>query len=438
MFNLLSKGLSSAISMFSKSSKLDEEQINQISQTIEQTLLNSDVPYQVCKKLTSEIKQDLEKVDKNSKIDLNQRVRYILFEKISELLGSGKNEVDKLKLSKDSIILLAGLQGAGKTTTIGKISHWLKSLSKKKINILTTSLDFRRPAAIEQLKILSQKVGVHFFPPDTSDMFATLQMAMKKFKNEGYDYLLIDTPGRLQIDQGMMDEIKQIEEISRADYKILVLDSMTGQESLNVAKEFDKAINLTGAILSKADSDSRGGTAVSFYAQTQKPILFLGTGEGMDDLEKFIPKRIASRVVGGGDMETLMEQMAKKVGEEKMASAQDSVQKMMSGDFSFQDFINQTEMVSSMGSLRKIASYIPGLPSISDEQAKKAEEDLRKFKAFVMSMTKKEKFALVPLSHSRKSRIAKGAGYDIDDLNGFLSKFEESKRFVKMFKKDHL
>jgi signal recognition particle subunit SRP54 len=252
------------------------------------------------------------------------------------------------------------------------------------------------------------------------------------FKKNGYHLLFLDTAGRLHIDENMMQELVNINKAISPKYKILVLDAMTGQESLNVAKEFENTLGFQTAILSKMDSDTRGGAAFAFRYALKKPISFVGSGEKIDDLESFVPERMASRILGMGDILTLIEQAEEKID---IKEQQDAAQKLMSGSFTLQDFADQMQMVSKVGSLQKIAKFLPGMGNVSPESLQKSQDEMKKFKAIIFSMTKKERILPQLLDASRKKRIAFGSGVLVQDVNILLQKFEQSKQFAKMFKK---
>lgn len=432
MFGYLSGKLFDLISSFGKNQKISSQDIEKALFAIQETLVNADVPFKLVKELSDKIRLDLADVNLDSKINLQDRVQTILFNKILELLGGKESDekAEQFEFKKKSIILVAGLQGAGKTTTISKLAVYLKNKGASKI--LTTSLDFVRPAAVEQLKILAQKVKIDFIDPIFGDNSKTIDTAKKMFNSENYDYLLVDTPGRLHVNQELMKELQNINLALEPNYKILVIDSMTGQESLNVAKTFDSIVDISGAILTKADSDSKGGVALSFFSFLKKPVLFLGAGEKAEDLEKFVPKRIASRMLGSGDILTLVEQIEKKVTEEDRNKQGAASERFLAGKHTLQDFLEQMELMNSMGSLQKIMSYLPGFSKVSNDQILQAEKEIKKLKAMILSLTPKERLFPELLNKSRRARIAKGSGLSEQEVTGLLNKFEESKRYARM------
>jgi signal recognition particle subunit SRP54 len=303
--------------------------------------------------------------------------------------------------------------------------------------VLLASVDYYRPAAIEQLKVLAKSVGVDFYAPEGFGLTSGEPVKAAKniynyFKNNNYHVLILDTAGRLHVDENMLEELKNIDKLLTPRYKFLVLDAMTGQESLTVAHAFENAVGFNSAILTKMDSDARGGAAFAFKYEIKKPISFVGSGEKIDDLESFIPERMASRILGMGDILTLIEKTENSIN---LQDQQDAAKKFMSGGFNLQDFADQMGMVSKVGSLQKIAKYLPGVGNISPEMLEKSEKEMKKFKAIISSMNKKERILPQILDASRKRRIAKGAGVVVEDVNILLQRFEQSKQFAKMFKK---
>jgi signal recognition particle subunit SRP54 len=345
----------------------------------------------------------------------------------------GNDRTKEHSFKPGSIILMAGLQGSGKTTTIAKLAYYIQSQSDK-TKVFATSIDFTRPAAIEQLEILAEKGKFNYIPPQENSIIKTIRHAVTTFKEQKGTHLFVDTSGRIHIDNSLMTELQEAMTALQPSHKILVLDSMTGQESVNVAQAFDQLINISGSILSKADSDSRGGAALSFFKGIGKPILFLGTGERKKDLEAFIPERIASRMIGEGDVQTLAEQL-EKAAEARGINQESQNSKLISGNFNLEDFCEQLNMFSSLGSMQKIISYMPGMGTISKEQIQKGEEELKMVKTLINSMTTKERQKPNIINLSRKKRIARGAGSSIGNIDQLLNKFEESKRFAKLLGK---
>lgn len=435
MFDFLTDKLARFASNIGLSSKISEESIKSSVAALQEILLHAEVPFKVTKIICDKIRLKLVDIDKKSSISLEERIKTILFNELLDLMG-GKQEkiVGFPSLPLKSKILFAGLQGSGKTTTLAKLANHLL-VTKQVKKILCTSVDFVRPAAVEQLKILAERAKIDFFDPIRDDISQTLLKAEEKFQSEQYDLFLIDTPGRLHVDDKLMKELVDINDLVRPTIKILVLDSMTGQNAFKVAKAFDDKINISGAILSKVDSDSKGGMVVAFYSELQKPVYFLGTGEHLSDIESFIPKRVVNRIMGGGDIESLVEKIEKRLTEEEKKDQSRLQQRFSEGKFTLQDFLSQMEMINSLGSLQKLMGYLPGFSSISTQQMQSVEIGIKNARAAILSMTLKERTEPKIINKSRIKRIAAGSGVLENDVVNLLQKFEQSKEFVKMMGK---
>jgi signal recognition particle subunit SRP54 len=434
MFDFLSKKFSGVLSWLNDKGRLTEKNIDDAVEQVQDALLEADVPYDLVQEFLNGIKQEVVGQEIQSSLRPGQKFVKIVHSKLLDFLG-GKNALILNNFQFPSVVMVMGLQGSGKTTTIAKLANYvLKQTAKKgkSKKILLASVDFYRPAAVEQLKVLSDQVGVDFCQSDIENPLMAAKDIYSYFKKNGYHLLFLDTAGRLHIDENMMQELVNINKALSPKYKILVLDAMTGQESLNVAKEFENTLGFQTAILSKMDSDTRGGAAFAFRYALKKPISFVGSGEKIDDLESFVPERMASRILGMGDILTLIEQAEEKID---IKEQQDAAQKLMSGSFTLQDFADQMQMVSKVGSLQKIAKFLPGMGNVSPESLQKSQDEMKKFKAIIFSMTKKERILPQLLDASRKKRIAFGSGVLVQDVNILLQKFEQSKQFAKMFKK---
>lgn len=434
MFDFLSKKFSGILGWLSNKGTLSEKNIKDALSQVKEALLEADVPYDVVETFLSQISEEAlgQKVDK--KVTAGNKFIKIVHDKLVSFLG-GETQDKQLSIQYPSVILMMGLQGSGKTTTIAKMANWLKKEAAKKNKtrrILLASVDFYRPAAVDQLEILSKQVSVDFYRSEETDVCQAAKDILNKFKKDSYEVLFLDTAGRLQIDTDLMEELKKVSEIVKPKHSFIVLDSMTGQESLNIAQEFNKSVGFSSAILSKMDSDSRSGAAFAFRYSIKKPIYFIGTGEKIDDLEPFIPKRIATRILGMGDIVSLIEKAEENISHEKQ---EEMAKKMVSGRFNLDDFAKQINMMGKIGSFRKILQYMPGAGSISPEMIEQSEKDMKKFKAILSSMTKKERLFPNILNSSRKERIASGSGTNLQNINQLLQKFEQSKQFAKMFKK---
>jgi signal recognition particle subunit SRP54 len=435
MFSFLSEKLSSVFSRLSGQSTLTEQNIDQALQSVQEALLEADVPYEVVDSFLASVKSDVvgQKVLKSLKP--SEQFIKVVHEKLIQFLGGQVKTVEpEFSFQLPAVVMVMGLQGSGKTTFIAKLAHYAKEQAwsrGKDRSILVASVDFYRPAAVEQLEILAGKTAVSFFRATSSDPVKAAHEIVEQYKNNRYELLLLDTAGRLHVDTALLQELKAIEKIANPKYKFLVLDGMTGQESLAVAKSFDQAVGFGHAVMTKMDSQTRGGAAFAFRYALKKPIVFVGTGEKVTDLEAFRPERMASRILGMGDILSLIEKAEKNVqkdDQEKLANS------MLNGTMTLQDFADQLSMVGKLGSLSSIAKYLPGAPKISDEDMAKGELELKKFKAIIQSMTPKERYYPKVLTASRKERVAKGSGHTVADVNQLLSRFEQSQQFAKLFK----
>ena len=437
MFDFLSQKFSGILGWLKDKGRLTQDNIQDAVNQVQNALLEADVPYELVQKFLSNIESEILSQNIQSSMRPGEKFIKIVYEKLLEFLG-GKNSLIFDSFQFPSVVMVMGLQGSGKTTTVGKLANYILKQAKKKgkqRKILLASVDFYRPAAIEQLKILAQQVGVDFYRPESNNALSAAQDIYNYFKKNVYQILLLDTAGRLHIDEEMIEELKIIDKKLEPKYKILVLDSMTGQESLNVARTFDKSVGFQSAILTKMDSDTRGGAAFSFRFELKKPISFVGSGEKIEDLEIFYPERMASRILGMGDILTLIEKTEDLIDANSTGNI---ANKLMSGNFTLQDFADQMGMVSKMGSLQNIVKYLPGVGNISPELLEKSREEMKKFKAIISSMNRKERFLPQILDASRKRRIASGAGVLVADINILLQKFEQSRQFAKMFKNSKL
>ena len=431
MFDFLAHKFSS---IFSKvTGKLTEETIKQTVQEVHDALLEADVPYEVIQPFIEEVRKEALSSKLTASLRPSELLLKIVHDRLVYFLGGTADSGFAFQMP--STIMVMGLQGSGKTTTIAKLAHLLKEQAQgrgKTRRIMVASVDFYRPAAIDQLELLAQKAGVSFYRSPLTDPVLAAQDILKKAQQEYCDILLLDTAGRLHVDTQMLDELKAIDGRIKPKYKLLVIDAMTGQESLHVAKSFDEKVGFMGAILTKMDSDTRGGVAFAFRYALKKPILYVATGEKLGDLELFRPERMASRIIGIGDMQTLLEKAEEKIKK----SEQDALEQSMSrGKLTLDDFAQQIAMMGKLGSLSSVIKYIPGMGSVSPDMVEKGEVELKKFQAIIRSMTPKERIYPKILDGSRKKRVAHGAGVLVTDVNTLLTRFEESQQFVKVFKK---
>jgi len=435
MFDFLSQKFSGVLGWLKDRGRLTEENIAEALTQIREALLEADVPLNITEQFLTEVKQDVmgQQIDKTTKP--GELLIKIVHTKILQFLGGSETFIQP-SFQIPSIILVMGLQGSGKTTTIAKIAHWVNEQAKnrgKSRRILLASVDFYRPAAIDQLEILAGKISADFYRATSTKSTQATQEILDYFKQNRYELLFLDTAGRLHIDETMMEELKVVTKIASPRHKFLVLDAMTGQESLKIAEHFNSSIGFDSAILTKMDSDTRGGAAFAFRYALKKPIAFVGSGEKIEDLDNFIPERMTTRILGMGDLMTLIE----KANENINANEQESMnKKFMDGNFTLQDFLAQMGMMEKLGSLQKIARYLPGMGSISPEAMEQGQVEMKKFKAIIQSMNKKEQSSPSILDGSRKKRIAIGSGVTVQDVNILLQRFDQSKQMVKMFKKN--
>jgi signal recognition particle subunit SRP54 len=434
MFTFLSQKFSGILEWLTNKGRLTEENIKEAENRVRDALIEADVPLHIVEAFLAEIAAEV--VGKQIQTSLNpgQQFVKIVHDKLLAFLG-GRDTLTAVTFQIPSVIMVMGLQGSGKTTTIAKIAQSVAQQAQqrgKKRYMLLASIDFYRPAAIDQLEVLAGKIQQPFYRAKSTNPLAAAKEIYDHFKANHYELLFLDTAGRLHIDEEMMAELRNVTAKLAPKHKILVLDAMTGQESLNVAQAFDQAIGFDAAILTKMDSDARGGAAFAFRYALKKPIAWVGTGEKIEDLEQFVPERMATRILGMGDLQTLLEKAAENIPD----ATQDALTKrLMDGAFSLQDFYDQLSMIDKMGSLQKVSRYLPGTHTISPEMMEKGQVEMKKFRAIITSMTAKEKMVPQILDGSRKKRIAQGAGVNVQDINQLLQRFEQSKQFVKMFKK---
>lgn len=407
--------------------RLSESNIDDMLKEIRVALLEADVNYKVVKEFTNQIKQKAIGQKVFELLNPSQTIVKIVRDELIELLGSSDSEI-KFSKSGPTILMLVGLQGSGKTTTAGKIAYLLKKKFSKRV--LLVAADVYRPAAIEQLTAISKKIDVEILNMGTKTSPIDISIKAKQMAvKDRYDIVIIDTAGRLQIDEKLMQELSLIQKNISPDETLLLVDAMSGQDAVNVANSFNEQLSISGVIMSKLDGDARGGSALSIKYLTGIPIKFAGVGEKMDDLEAFHPDRMADRILGMGDVISLIEKAQEQIDEKQMKK---SVNKMMDGEFTLEDMLNQMKQVQKLGSLGGIIKMLPGMPKLSEEQKDKAEQEMRNFEAIINSMTPKERKHPEILRNSRKIRISKGAGKTSADVNKVLKKFEQMKQMSKL------
>ena len=412
-------------------SKLTEDNIKEALREVRLALLEADVALPIVKDFVNNVKEKALGREITDSLTPDQAFIGVVNEALVDLMGKENSSLN-LAAAPPAVVLMAGLQGAGKTTTVGKLSRLLKNEQKKKI--LVVSADVYRPAAIEQLKLLAEQVGVDFFPSDAGQQPVDIARAAVDYaKKHFYDVLMVDTAGRLAIDEAMMNEIKALHAAVNPVETLFVVDAMLGQDAVNTAQAFNEALPLTGVILTKMDGDSRGGAALSVRQTTGKPIKFIGIGEKVSGLEPFHPVRIASRILGMGDVLTLIEDVQKGIDEEVAAKMAKKLHK--GKGFDLNDFKEQIQQMRNMGGLENIMSKMPGEIGQLSKQIPEgtAEKAMGHVEAIINSMTAKERANPTLLKASRKRRIAAGSGTTIQEVNKMLKQFEQSQQMMKMF-----
>lgn len=429
-FNFLEKRMEKTIDKIKKNSSLSEENIDGFLKEIRLNLLESDVNYQVVNDFIDRVKKESKGRIVDNKSSKSEELLTIIQEQLVTILGKRTSEWKK---SSPTIVMMVGLQGSGKTTSTGKISNYLTKTEKMYENPLLVSLDVYRPAAMEQLNKLSDDLGFLFYADrSTKDVASIAKDAMEFAFDMETDLIIFDTAGRIQTDSDLMQELVEVKKIIKPSEIIFVADGLSGQEIINVAKEFDQTIKLTSAMITKLDSNAKGGAALSLASLLKIPIKFIGTGEKVNEIEVFHPDRMASRILGLGDLETLSEK-AKKVTKE--SDNERMMRKMMSGKFDLDDLLISLEQVAKMGNLRGIASLMPGV-KVSESQTDQAEERAYVFKILMSSMTAKERRNPNLVKHpKRRDRILKGSGRTQKELNDLLRAFEKSQKQMKAIAK---
>jgi len=425
MLEKITGTFSNIVRTLSGKSTITEKNIEETVEQIKMALLEADVNIRVVRRFVNSTIEEAKGEKVLKAVDPGQQFVKIIYDKIASMLGDEKTDLSLKGPDTQSVILLLGLQGAGKTTAAHKLAAKLQKDGRKP---LLVACDLIRPAAIEQLSVLGEKIGVPVYKePENKNAVKVAKNAIEYAKKNGIDTVIVDTAGRLQIDEDMMKELVDIKKAVNPVETILVADSMTGQNAVDIAKSFDEQLGLSGVILTKFDSDARGGAALSLKTITGKPILFIGTGEKTEDFEQFHPDRIASRILGMGDIVSLVEKAQETVDEEEALRMQ---KKMMRNEFTLQDMLEQLQSVKKMGSMQQILDMMPGLAGqISEDQLDKA--GLKHQEAILLSMTKKERLNHLIIGPSRRKRIAKGSGTSVQEVNKLLKQFEKTKLTMK-------
>lgn len=430
MFDTLTDRLSQSLRNITGTGQLTEDNIKDTLREVRMALLEADVALPVARDFIEKVKTEALGQEVLKQLSPGQAFVKIVHDQLTEMMGAANETLD-LNSKPPVIILLAGLQGAGKTTTAGKLARFLKERQKKKV--MMVSADIYRPAAIEQLRSVSADVGAMFVHSETSESpIAIAQRAIEQAKIQFADVLIVDTAGRLHIDDSMMDEIKQLHAAIKPSETLFVVDAMTGQDAANTAKAFNDALPLTGVILTKTDGDARGGAALSVRAITGKPIKFLGMGEKSDALEPFHPERIAQRILGMGDVLSLVEEVERSIDKEKAEKMAKKLQK--GGAFNLEDMLTQFEQMRNMGGMASFLDKLPGMGGSGMQQAVQdanPESAMKGMEAIIQSMTVKERRNPDLINNSRKRRIAAGCGKDIQEVNRLLKQHSQMAKMMK-------
>ncbi|OXS78524.1 signal recognition particle protein [Domibacillus enclensis] len=407
--------------------KVSESDVKEMMREVRLALLEADVNFKVVKQFVKKVSERSVGQEVMKSLTPGQQVIKVVKEELTELMGGEESRIGTAK-RPPTVIMMVGLQGAGKTTTTGKLANLLRKKYNRKP--LLVAADIYRPAAIKQLETLGKQLDMPVFSlGDQVSPVEIAKQAIQKAKDDHLDYVLIDTAGRLHIDEGLMDELKQIKELSSPEEIFLVVDSMTGQDAVNVAESFNEQLGITGVVLTKLDGDTRGGAALSIRAVTGKPIKFVGMGEKLDALESFHPERMASRILGMGDVLSLIEKAQTNVDETK---AKELEQKMRTMSFTFDDFLDQLGQVRSMGPLDEILKMLPGANKMKGlNNVQVDEKQIGRVEAIIRSMTKDEKQQPEIINSGRRKRIARGSGTSIQEVNRLLKQFEDMKKMMK-------
>jgi signal recognition particle subunit SRP54 len=438
-FDSLTEKLQNVFKNLRSKGRLTEDDVKEALKEIKRALLAADVNFKVVKDFTKNVQERAIGQDVMNGLNPGQMVIKIVNEELVKLMGSETTEIQLQPGKEITVIMMAGLQGAGKTTTTAKLAGKFKLKGKKP---LLVACDVYRPAAIKQLQVNGEKQGVEVFSMGENHKPANIaKAAIEHAQKNNNNIVILDTAGRLHIDEDMMAELQEIKEQVTVHQTILVIDAMTGQDAVNVAKEFNEKIGIDGVIVTKLDGDTRGGAALSVKAVTGKPILYVGMGEKLSDLEQFYPDRMASRILGMGDVLSLIEKAEAEIDEDK---AKEMTQKFKKAQFDYDDYLESMKQMRNMGGLGSIMSMLPGLGgmggmmknfSMDDEQTSAAEKNMARMEAIIYSMTPEERSNPDLLNPSRKHRIARGAGVDISEVNRMVKSFNEMRKMMKQFGK---
>ena len=425
MFDNLSERLERSFKILKGEGKITEINVAETLKDVRRALLDADVNYKVAKNFTDTVKEKALGQNVLTAVKPSQLMVKIVHDELTTLMGGDTAEIE-LK-GRPAVILMSGLQGSGKTTFSGKLARMMKS--KKNRKPLLVACDVYRPAAIEQLKVLGQQVEVPVYSElDSKDPVLIALNAIQEAKAKGYDLVIVDTAGRLAVDEQMMNEIEAIKKAINPDATLFVVDAMTGQDAVNTAREFNERLDFTGVVLTKLDGDTRGGAALSIRTVVNKPIMFVGTGEKLDAVDQFHPARMADRILGMGDIVSLVERAQEQYDEEEAKRLQKKIQK---NQFDFNDFLTQIHQIKKMGNLKELASMIPGVgKAIKDIDID--DNAFKSIEAIIYSMTPEERTHPEILNGTRRTRIAKGSGTSIQEVNRLLEQFDQTRKMMKM------
>ena len=424
MFESLGDRLQKIIHNVKGYGKINEENISEMVKEVRIALLEADVNYKVVKEFTNKVKEKAMGEEVLNSLKPGDVFVKIVNDELKELLGGEQKELNTK--GNPACLMLVGLQGSGKTTTIGKLALYLRKKCHKKPMLV--ACDVYRPAAIDQLKQIGKELDIFVFEKGTNNPVETSKEAITYAKENGYDYVLIDTAGRLHIDEVLMEELQNIKKEVNPEETLLVIDAMMGQDAINVITGFNEALDLTGVILTKLDGDTRGGVALSVRHLTNVPIKFMGTSEKMDGLELFDPERMAGRILGMGDIVSLVEKATEAID---MEDAENSIKKLQKGKYDLDDFLKQMKQIQKMGPLENLIKLIPGASKMGLNKVQVDPKQIKRIEAIILSMTKKERKDPGIIKASRKTRIAKGSGVSVMEVNKLLEQFENYKKMIK-------
>ncbi len=428
MFDNLSERLERSFKILKGEGQITEINVAETLKDVRKALLDADVNYKVAKTFTDTVKEKALGQNVLTAVKPSQLMIKIVHDELTQLMGGETAEIDiKGQSGQPAVILMSGLQGSGKTTFSGKLARMLQTKKSKKP--LLVACDVYRPAAIEQLRVLAEQIGVPMYSePENKKPVEIAQNAIKEAKAKGYDVVIVDTAGRLAVDEEMMNEISAIKEAIDPNEILFVVDAMTGQDAVNTAKEFNDRLDFNGVVLTKLDGDTRGGAALSIRTIVSKPIKFVGTGEKLDAIDQFHPARMADRILGMGDIVSLVERAQEQYDEEEAKRLQKKIAK---NQFDFNDFLSQIGQIKKMGNLKDLASMIPGVgKAIKDIDID--DNAFKSIEAIIHSMTPKERSNPALLDGSRRQRIAKGSGTNIQEVNRLLKQFDQTRKMMKM------